>query len=71
MRVDREKIRTLIGALEKRDKLEGGMQPLMALGCFFDLGVEDDSVCVSCRNYETCRIYLKGFAEDENPFVRK
>lgn len=66
MRIYREKISSLIKELKTRVMTRdegdiGGMQPLMALGCFYDLGVNDDSICRRCRRYRTCRSYLKSF----------
>ena len=70
MRIDRESIAELLEKLEKRDELDRGEQPLFVLGCFYDLGVYEDSICVSCRNYEMCRLYLRGFVMRNNPFAR-
>ena len=66
MRIYREKIGRRIEELESRvqtkdEGIIGGMQPLMALGCFYDLEVNDDSICKRCRRYRTCRTYLQSF----------
>lgn len=71
MRIEQEKVGELIEILKKRDERERGMQPLLALGCFYDLDVRDDSFCLSCANYESCRPYLKAFEEKEILFGRK
>jgi hypothetical protein len=71
MRINREKILGLLNELKKRGEEERGMQPLMSLGCFYDLKRDNDEHCKKCPDYETCRLYLKSFAKEENPFIRE
>ena len=71
IRIERERIGGLIKILRDRDDRQRGMQPLMALGCFYDLNVEDGSFCISCWNYKTCELYLKTFEKKEALFGRE
>jgi hypothetical protein len=72
MRVERERIRLTLYWLGKLNEEELGMQPRLALGCFYDLNREDDEYCSkNCGNFSTCIFYLKGFEEETNPWKRR
>ena len=65
MRIERERMGELINERAKKCEDERGMQPLLVFGCFYDLNIENDSVCILCRNYKTCRLYLKAFERED------
>jgi hypothetical protein len=62
--------------LKKRDIKDRGEQPLLFLECFTNLRygkrrVNDDEYCRSCRNYETCKMYLIAFQKPYKAFGRE
>jgi hypothetical protein len=76
MNIYREKIGNRIKELEDRvqtkdEGIIGGMQPLMALGCFYDLNVNNDSICRRCkRYYKTCKTYLQSYENKEKKLTK-
>ena len=66
MRIDRAKVLETLIKQKALDERLRGAQPSMTLGCFYDLKIEDDSICKECRSYPTCYSYLKHYGAENN-----
>ena len=60
--IDRDKVAKRIEELSEIDFTQKGMQPELVLGCFYELSVNNNSICKKCGFYENkCRSFLEPF----------
>jgi len=76
MELDLKLMDAKLKELKKRKIKNRGEQPLLFLECFTNLRygnkrIRDNSYCVSCRNYKTCRMYLVAFQKHYLAFGRE
>jgi hypothetical protein len=70
MEIDREKVKAVLKEQAQIAETKRGMQPEMILSCFYGKGVNDDSICRGCRNYDGCYLTLRTCIIERKPFER-